>query len=100
MDNNQLNNYIIARTANPIAFLLGEIVNNFFLGLPYYVTKDTVHKMMGIWKEAIKSNIDNNQTLSEEDKEEQKSQTDLIFSNTEQAILQQLSIEGRLKDNF
>ena len=56
--------------------------------------------MMGIWKEAIKSNIDNNQTLSEEDKEEQKSQTDLIFSNTEQAILQQLSIEGRLKDNF
>lgn len=29
MDNNQLNNYIIARTANPIAFLLGDIVKIF-----------------------------------------------------------------------
>lgn len=98
-DNIQLYNSIVARLMNPFAFMIGDFIKDFILLLPPRVHKETVHMRMEMLKENKKENIDNDQYLSENDKQVQKSFLDFVFPNAEKALIQQLSIDGRLFNN-
>lgn len=98
MTNPQLDNSITSLMVNPLSFKIGDFFCYYILGLPHYVTKETLHFRMETLKEIKKKDIENEE-ISDQDKQVQITLNNLIFANAENELKVQLQKEGRLIDN-